>query len=88
MSSNTRVDAIRSALESELNPTSLEVIDDSAAHIGHPGAAAGGGHYTVIISADCFDGLSRINSHKLVYKALGDMMQHEIHALNIKINQA
>lgn len=86
MSSN-RVEAIRLALTAALKPTHLEVIDDSAAHIGHPGAAAGGGHYTVVISSEQFSGLNRIKRHQLVYKALGDMMQHEIHALNIKIQE-
>ena len=87
MSSNTRIDNIRIALETELNPTLLEIIDDSAAHVGHAGAAAGGGHYTVIISAQCLKGLTRINSHKMIYKALGDLMHHEIHAINIKIKE-
>ncbi len=81
-----RVNAIETALQ-QLAPSFLEVIDDSAAHAGHPGAAAGGGHFTIIISANCLQGLSRIKAHQMIYKVLGDLMQHEIHAVNIKIKE-
>jgi BolA protein len=68
-----------------LSPTKLEVIDESAMHIGHAGAASGGGHYAVQISAEIFKGKPLVQCHQLVYQALGDMMKHEIHALKIKI---
>lgn len=83
--SKNRVELMQRALTEALEPTFLEIRDDSAAHVGHPGAAAGGGHYTVTISAPALQGQSRINAHRMIYSALGDMMQHEIHALNIVI---
>jgi BolA family transcriptional regulator, general stress-responsive regulator len=81
-----RITAIEAALQ-QLAPSYLQVIDDSAAHVGHPGAAAGGGHFTIIISAACLQDLSRVKAHQIIYQALGDLMQHEIHAVNIKIKE-
>ena len=78
-----RVAAIRSRLEQALAPDRLEVRDDSALHAGHTGAASGGGHFTVLIVADRFSGLSALERHRLVYASLGDLMPKEIHALSI-----
>lgn len=65
----------------QLQPASIEITDDSAAHAGHAGAASGGGHYTVAITAAAFAGKSRVARHRLVYAALGNLMQQQIHAL-------
>lgn len=64
-----------------LQPVRLDIADDSAAHAGHAGAASGGGHYTLTIIAEAFSGKSRVARHRLVYDALGSMMQQQIHAL-------
>ena len=66
-----------------LEPTLIEIIDDSAKHAGHAGARDGGGHFRLRIIAACFSGLSIIARHRLVYDALGTMMQREVHALSI-----
>ena len=73
---------IRRKLEQQLAPLSLEVQDDSARHAGHAGAA-GGGHYTLRIVSAAFSGQDRLARHRLVYSALGELMQREIHALSI-----
>lgn len=78
-----RIDQIRSRLESALNPMSLDIRDDSAMHAGHAGAQGGAGHYTVFIRAGAFQGLRRLQRHRLVYDAVADMMPGEIHALSI-----
>ena len=67
-----------------LGPESLEIIDESAAHAGHAGARSGGGHYRLVIVAQAFEGKSPQLRHRMVYDALGPMMQHDIHALAIK----
>ncbi len=67
-----------------LQPHSLNIIDDSAKHVGHVGAAGGGGHYQVAIVSARFVGQSRLARHRMVYAALGDLMQREIHALAIE----
>jgi BolA family transcriptional regulator, general stress-responsive regulator len=79
----TRLERIRAALQT-LNPSHLEVIDDSARHRGHAGAASGLGHFNVVIYADVFAGLSPIAKHRLVYQALGSLMETDIHALGIQ----
>ena len=76
-------DTIKRLLNEAFNPQVLEIIDHSAAHTGHAGARSGGGHYHVTIVADAFTGKSLVQRHQLVYKALGDMMKQEIHALGI-----
>ncbi|MGR9114780.1 MAG: BolA family protein [Gammaproteobacteria bacterium] len=74
---------IKKLLNEALNPEQIEIIDNSAAHAGHAGAQSGGGHYHVTIVADAFEGKSMVQRHQLVYKALGDMMKQQIHALGI-----
>lgn len=64
-----------------LEPLEVVVDDDSAKHAGHPGAASGGGHYRLRVISARFSGESRIARHRLVYDALADLMQREIHAL-------
>ncbi|TDR72982.1 BolA family protein [Paludibacterium purpuratum] len=66
-----------------LSPLHLQISDDSALHAGHAGARAGGGHYRLSITCKQFGGLSRLARHRLVYQALGDLMQNRIHALAI-----
>jgi len=80
-----RIDRIKQTLVDTLKPSTLEVIDDSQQHIGHPGAASGAGHFTVKIAVDCFAGQSLIACHRLVYQALAQLMQTEIHALRIEV---
>jgi len=72
---------IEAALAS-LSPSHLSVQDDSALHAGHAGNT-GGGHYTVTIVSNNFTSLSLLKRHRLVYDAVGDLMQHDIHALSI-----
>ncbi len=64
-----------------LEPRSVEIGDDSALHAGHAGAAGGGGHYTLRIVSAQFSQQGRVARHRLVYDALGSLMQHDIHAL-------
>src|SRR5690606_12516200 len=55
-----RIEHLLAALE----PESIEVIDDSARHAGHPGAREGGGHYEVTVVSPRFAGKSRIERHR------------------------
>jgi BolA protein len=80
---SSRIERMRSQLNSALSPTELELIDDSHLHAGHAGARDGRGHYTVRIVAPQFSGLRPLQRHQLVYKALADMMLTDIHALAI-----
>lgn len=78
-----RVDLIRGRLEQRFAPLELEVQDDSAAHQGHAGARDGRGHYSVRIVSPAFTGQARLERHRMVYAALGELMQQDIHALSI-----
>lgn len=79
-----RVARMRGLLEAALSPQSLEVIDDSHKHAGHAGARGGQGHFSVDIVSAAFAGKLSLARHRLVYAALGDMMQADIHALSIR----
>ena len=66
-----------------LVPESIELIDESHQHIGHAGARDGRGHYALKIVCSAFRGVGAIARHRLVYGALGDLLQTDIHALSI-----
>ena len=76
---------IQQRLEDALQPTTLELIDESQLHIGHAGAKAGGQHFAVTISSAKFSGLNKLACHRLIYKALHDLMPLPLHALRINI---
>jgi BolA protein len=75
--------AIRERL-SALEPHSIELLDESGRHVGHAGAAAGGSHFRLVIVSPRFAGLDKLRRHRMVYAALGPLMQREIHALAIQ----
>ena len=78
-----RVERIRAALQS-LVPRALEVRDDSHRHAGHEGARDGRGHFAVDVVSDAFAGMAPLARHRLVYAAVGTMMETDIHALQVR----
>jgi BolA protein len=78
-----RLEQIEERLKAEFTPVHLQVKDQSHLHAGHAGARDGMGHFEATIVADAFAGKSRIERHRLVYAALGPLMQTDIHALKI-----
>lgn len=77
------IDMIKERL-AELEPTHLEIIDDSDKHRGHAAHEQGARHFTIKIQCDKFDTLSRVQRHRLVYSRLEDLMPAPIHALAIQ----
>lgn len=75
---------MRAALERALAPTRLEIVDEGHRHVGHAGSRDGRGHFALEIASAAFTGKSALARHRLVYEALGGMMQADIHALSIK----
>jgi len=73
-------------LREVLQPTELEVIDESAAHAGHAGAGAEGygTHFRVRIASPLFAGKPRVARHRLVYDALQLFIAQGLHALAIE----
>lgn len=83
MDNSERIAEIKRRLENDLAPVSLEISDDSHLHRGHAGAKDGRGHFTVTICSAAFTGLKPLQRHRLVYAAMGSMMETDIHALVI-----
>lgn len=73
---------LEQALRAALAPSRLEVQDDSAAHAGHAGAREGR-HFSVRVTSERFNGLSRVARHRLVYDSLRSLIPRGIHALAI-----
>jgi len=77
-------DAIRARLAT-LQPEHLELEDESERHRGHAGYRDGGGtHWRLTIVSRAFAGQPTVTRHRMVYQALGELMQHPIHALAIQ----
>lgn len=78
---------LQSRLEQALQPTVLEVIDQSGHHAGHAGAngLGYGTHFRVRVAAPAFSGKTRVACHRLVYDALQQEITAGLHALAIEI---
>jgi BolA protein len=69
---------------SALEPQALDLVDESEQHRGHAGYRDGGGtHWRLSIVSQRFTGRSTVERHRMIYSALGSLMQHPIHALAI-----
>jgi BolA family transcriptional regulator, general stress-responsive regulator len=78
-------DLIASRLTAALDPTHLDVSNDSAQHRGHLGDdGTGESHFTVTIESPAFAGVSRVERQRLVNRALADLLVERIHALAIR----
>jgi BolA family transcriptional regulator, general stress-responsive regulator len=67
-----------------LEPVALELVDESSQHAGHAGASPGGNtHWRLTIVSPRFAGQPTVARHRMVYQALGELMQNPIHALAI-----
>jgi BolA protein len=84
---NTIARQMHEVLASRLEPSALEVLDESAAHAGHAGAngTGFGTHFRVRISSPLFTGKPRVAQHRLVYDALQEFMDQGVHALAIEV---
>ncbi len=76
-------EAVEEALREALQPTDIEVHDDSHLHAGHAGARSGA-HFRVRLTSVRFAGCGRVARHRLVYDALRELMPRGIHALAIE----
>lgn len=77
-------DEIRRRL-SALQPQALDLVDESDRHAGHAGAAPGGNtHWRLVIVSPAFSGKNTVARHRMIYDALGSLMNDPIHALAIR----
>lgn len=84
MTSN-RTALIDQRLAEAFSPSELLVKDQSHLHEGHAGARDGKGHFEVVIVSDKFSGKSRIERHRMVFDAVGDLMDTDVHALRMRL---
>jgi BolA protein len=67
-----------------LEPVQVDLVDESSQHAGHAGWKPGGGtHWRLTIVSPRFAGQPTVARHRMVYQALGELMQNPIHALAI-----
>ena len=72
-------------LNSSLQPSRIDLVDDSEAHRGHGGYnPEGESHFSLAIESAAFAGKSRVERQRMVYAALGDLMESRVHALSIR----
>jgi BolA protein len=84
--SDDRAARIDTALRAAFAPTHLEIVDDSARHAGHAGAAAGGQtHYNVLIVSAAFRGQNRVVRSRAVHAVLADELGSGLHALALTL---
>jgi BolA family transcriptional regulator, general stress-responsive regulator len=79
-----REERLRRKLIAHFAPAELAIEDESHRHAGHAGAAGGASHFRIRIVAEAFRGIPPVARHRLVYAALADMLNSEIHALAIE----
>lgn len=80
---STRMELIRQRLQSALPDARIDLVDEGHLHVGHAGARDGRGHFRLHIVSSAFAGKSALARHRLIYAALGELMDTEIHALAI-----
>jgi BolA protein len=72
-------------LDSALNPSRIELVDESEQHVGHGGYnPAGESHFTLRIESAAFKGKNRVERQRMIYSALGELMHARVHALSIR----
>jgi len=82
----SRAERIEQALQAAFTPTSLAVMDESAMHAGHAGAAPGGEtHYQVVMQSARFSGMTRLARSRAVHAALAAELSSGLHALSLKL---
>jgi stress-induced morphogen len=81
-----RADRLTAVLTETFAPAVLKVIDDSAHHAGHMGAAAGGQtHYSVLIVSEAFRGMNRVARSRAVHDTLAAEFAGGMHALALRL---
>ena len=83
MTSEQLITQMSEQLTQQFSPTALRISDESALHIGHPGAQPGRFHLALYLRAPCFAAQSAVQIHRQIYQSLAPWMQSSIHALRI-----
>jgi acid stress-induced BolA-like protein IbaG/YrbA len=65
---------VKTLIEAGIPGAKVEVVDTTGTK----------DHFSAVVISDSFDGLSLVDQHQAVYKAVGNHMTKEIHALQLK----
>ena len=75
---------IKKILHKNFTPSTMEVINESHLHAGHEDFVnTNETHFKIKVTANCFDNLSRVDKHRMIYKALNDLFQEGLHSVVI-----
>ena len=75
---------IRRKLILALEPTRLDVVNESELHAGHRSSpGTGASHFRVLVVSPRFEGLSRLARHRLINEALAAELAGPVHALAV-----
>ena len=87
MTNSTRIERITAILTEQLQPTTLEIRDDSGGHQGHAGAPPGSSetHLHITIQADALAGKTRVQQHQAVMGLIKEEFDSGLHALQIEV---
>ena len=78
---------IISKLKKHLEPSFIEVIDESHLHANHnPDAKNGGTHFKVKIISNTFKDKSKIEKHRIVHEILDYELKNGVHALTLSLS--
>ncbi len=73
---------LREKLMVALEPTRLDIVNESELHAGHRSSPnTGESHFRSLIVSPRFAGVSRVGRHRLVNEAIADELSGRIHAL-------
>ncbi|MBJ7485714.1 BolA family transcriptional regulator [Brevundimonas sp.] len=81
---------IREKLNAALQPTRLEIEDDSARHAGHhheggmDARPGGESHFNLIVVSAAFEGMNRVARQRAVNTAVAEQLAGPVHALSIR----
>lgn len=81
-----RIADVEHRIRQAIQPESLLMLDLSHLHKGHAGDRPyGQSHYHAIIKASAFAGQSRVARQRMVFAALGSIVDNEVHALSMEL---
>jgi len=67
-----------------MDPDKVKELIENGMRSEHVEVDGDGSHFEAVIVSNEFEGKSLIQRHQVVYKALGDAMKDDIHALSMK----
>lgn len=82
----TVAETMRKKLEAAFSPLTIDVVDESHKHAGHVEARPEGEtHFQITLISSAFDGLGRVQRHRLVHDVLAEELRGPVHALALSL---